>query len=105
MTAEMWHITNRRNLNSIMHEGLRTDAPGWDTGYVWLFDNLGIAIEMARTGAWGGERGNNAILAVNVEGLALQPDPHPGWGDYRDAHSFVVAGNISPDRISTLTWT
>jgi hypothetical protein len=93
-----YHITARTHVEAILAEGLRTDAEGWDTGYIWFFDCLEVA-RQAAVGTWGGHR-DLVILAVDTTGLAVIPDPHPGWGDDRDHHAFAVASHVSPDRVA-----
>ena len=87
----MYHVTGRRNVVSIMARGLRTNAAGFDAGYVWLFDDLALALAMAKR-SFGGSF-DNVIIEVDVDGLDIIDDPHPGWGDWRDAHSFVLRGD------------
>lgn len=105
-----YHVTARRNRDSIETEGLRFDpkwlagAPGV-IGYVWLFVDRDIAQQAADRGSWGGSYGDNDIWEVDVTGYDLQPDPHPGWGTLRpgwDDASRVVVGPIPSDRIRRL---
>lgn len=98
MRGLAYHVTNRRKLPAILAEGLRRDADGWDAGFVWVVTDLGAAIETAR-GRWGGGPGENVILGVDVRGLDLQPDPHPGFADWRKRVSFAYAGSIAPERV------
>lgn len=100
---KLFHVTNWRNVEPILSEGLRVDAMGWNTGYVWGFDDLAVAERMSVIGVWGAERGPHAILEVDVTGLRIVPDPHAGWGDERDDHSFAVPHSIEPERINLLT--
>lgn len=95
----LFHVTSRRNAEAILAEGLRTDVMGWNTQYVWGFDDLTIAERLAREGAWGGKRGDNAIFEVDATGLEVVPDPHPGWGDERSDHAFAVPHSIEPERV------
>lgn len=95
-----YHVTARRNADAIRSEGLRTDVGGWDTVYVWLFDDRTVAEGQAERGAWGGVRGDNVIIEVDATGLDLIPDPHPGWGRPEiDDHAFAHAGPIPANRI------
>jgi hypothetical protein len=103
----MWHVTSTRNEDAILAQGLRIDVGGWNTKYVWFFDDLEIALESARTGSWGGSRGDNIVLEVDVGELDVIPDPHPGWGSLHpgwDDHAFAVAGNVDPERIASTIW-
>lgn len=101
MTATMYHVTPRSCADSILTQGLRTDGAGWDARYVWFFDDLDLALTSARvTGTWGGVRGPHAVIAVDVTGLPVIPDPHPGWGDDRDDHAYALAGHVPADRLS-----
>jgi hypothetical protein len=97
-----WHVTNRRVANAILAEGLRTDADGWNSGYVWLFDDLSVALRSAADN-WGGDRGDNVVFAVDTTGYALAPDHHPGFGDDRDRHAFTVPHSIPADRVRLLS--
>lgn len=99
MKGLAYHVTNRRNVPAILTEGLRKDATGWDAGYVWLLTDLGAAIATAR-GRWGGEPGDNAILGVDVRGLALLPDPHPGFADWRKCVSVAFPDHIPASRVA-----
>lgn len=97
-----YHVTGRPLAGKILAEGLRTDALGYDTGYVWLFDDLGLArdaIDACET--WGGYYADDlVILVIDADGLDIIADPHPGWGDPAiDDHSFAYAGNIPADRV------
>lgn len=99
-----YHVTARTNLAPILAEGLRTDVGGWDTKFVWMFDDLAIAKQAADQGRWGSTAGN-VILVVDVDGLDIQPDPHPGWGNRKpgwDEHAFAHAGPISASRVHEL---
>lgn len=98
---KMFHVTGAPLVDKILAEGLRSDALGYDTGYVWLFDNRDVAekaVDGCRT--WGGyPKDELVILEVDTTGLDVIPDPHNGWGDERDLHSFAYAGNVPPDRV------
>jgi hypothetical protein len=96
-----YHITPRCNVQRILREGLRTDAAGWDAGYVWLLTDLGAALETARE-RWGGFAGKDVvILGVDTRGIELLPDPHPGLPGWRKRYSVAVASHIAPQRVST----
>lgn len=96
--AILWHVTGRPNLASILEQGLRTDADGFEAGYVWGFDDQAVAQESADTGTWGASR-DNVVIRVDVAGLDVIPDPHPGWGDHRDDHAWAVCGHVPADRV------
>ena len=94
----MYHITNYERVPAILIEGLRTNADGWDAGFVWLFDDLGLALEALPKF----QRGRAVILEVDISGLATIPDPHPGWGTHWDDHAFAVPCAIAADRVRLL---
>jgi hypothetical protein len=66
-----------------------------------MFGDQAIALEAALVGTWGGS-GDNMVLVVDIEGLDVFPDPHPGWGTYWDKHAFATSQDIPPDRIREL---
>lgn len=97
----MYHATSLDRVRSIMEQGLRTDADGWDTKWVWLFDEPEYAVTMAEAKHFT----IGAVIAVDVDGLDIVPDPHPGWGSMRpgwDEHAFAHAGTIEPSRLSVV---
>jgi hypothetical protein len=97
MTTYHYHIAAKANVDSILANGLRTDTEGWDTGYVWMFSDLTVALkDLPKWHTW---RGGATIVRVNVDGLTVIPDPHAGWGDERDRYSKAVAHDIEPDRL------
>lgn len=97
--ATLYHVTGRPNVAAILTEGLRTDAMGWDAGYVWGFDSVELALELARTTrAWGGHR-DLVVLELDATGLEVVPDPHPGWGDDRDRHAWAIPASVPPERL------
>lgn len=98
---KLFHVTARRNAEAILEEGLRVDVMGWNTGFVWGFDDLTMATEATKL-SWGLSRGDNVIFEIDTIGLTVVPDPHPGWGDERDNHSFAVPHSIEPTRIRLL---
>lgn len=102
-----WHLSPSHNRASIAAAGLLTAEPGgWpDHGMVWLFVEQAVAEDASRRGTWGGSRGLD-VWQVELGGLEVEPDPHPGWGKLRpgwDAAARVVRANIEPGRLS-LAW-
>lgn len=96
-----FHVTGARHLEAIRTQGLRTDAEGWDAGYVWFFDDFDIATAAGQPHhLWGGTR-EHVIIEFDLTGLDVVPDPHPGWGDERDAHAFAVAHSVEAERIQS----
>lgn len=98
---KLYHVTDHRNLESILEHGLRTDWMGWDTGFIWGFDDETVARHSAASGCWS-IQGRTSVLTLDVSGLPVIPDPHPGWGDDRDRHAFAVPHSIEPSRIQVL---
>ena len=101
MSIKMYHATKVYNLSSIQQHGLLTCPPlvypsgkvedGWETGCVWLFDNLLMAIDFGTQ--------DMAVLEVDVTDVEVVSDPHPGWGDDRDNHSFATMTDIPASRL------
>ena len=90
-----YHLTGRRNRDSITTHGLRPDPVG---GYVWIFTDPTTAHAHA-TDSFGGSQGDNDLWVIDLDGLALLPDPHPGWPG---TTSHVIAGHISPHRLTRI---
>lgn len=103
----MYHVTARKNVPAILRDGLRRDVGphgeyncGFTASHVWMFDDPAVAEAVAKTGSWGGSRGDNAILIVNMIGLDTIPDPHPGLpGPTAKLHSRAYPGDIPADRV------
>lgn len=90
-----YHVSSRSNRESIQKNGLRPDPMySEDTGYVWFFDSLDEAI--SKVGGNWSSTSKNDIWELDVSGLNVQRDPHPGW---QGVKSWVVIGKVSPDRI------
>lgn len=103
MTPRGYHVTARRNAQSIMEHGLRRDWGGWDAGYVWFFDDLVLARDSKTNGNWGGSMRDNVIFELDLDGLEVVPDPHQGWGrPALDDHAFAHPGSIPPERLRLL---
>ena len=90
-----YHVSPTRNRDAIAREGLRTDAMGWDAGFVWFFLDRAVAEQAARTGSWGGVRGHHDVWEIDLSGLDVMDDPHPGfvgaWGEASRALAQHVA--------------
>jgi ribosomal protein S18 acetylase RimI-like enzyme len=98
MGVTYYHISPRRNRESITQGGLRlSDIDG---RHIWLFSDLATAQESA-TKLWGGSRDND-IWVVDVGEAEVAPDPHAGWGDARDDVAHVVMQAIPPHRVRLL---
>ena len=95
-----WHISAAANRASIAETGLRRDGGGWDAGFIWFFVDRPTAEKMAEGRAWGGFRGGNDVWGIDLSGLDVLPDPHPGWGDERDEVARAVVVNVEPERLS-----
>lgn len=93
-----FHVTSTRNRDSIAASGLLTTHMGWNTGYVWFFLDPEQAERSAHTGAWGGDRGDNDIWQLDLDGLDIIDDPHQAWGE--DRSNRAVPHNIGPDRVT-----
>jgi hypothetical protein len=72
-----WHLSPRRNRESIEAQGLLVDADSAGSPYVWVFDDREVA-EGKTSGAWGGSREID-LWEVDLDGFDVEPDPHPGW--------------------------
>jgi hypothetical protein len=92
----MYHISPRSNRASILRDGLRlSDSP---SPYVWLFRDRNFAKDMMAK--WS-PRGNVPmdLWIVNVSGLDLQPDPHPGGPEYGEGQSWISTAPIPTERL------
>lgn len=113
-----YHISARRNRESILAHGLRTESPmtseqfaGTAPCRLWLFVDRAQA-EAMLGGNWGGSRGDNDLWQLDLEGVELHPDPHTTgtgeWPDGRYASARVAHQPIPPERLSlteALAWT
>lgn len=110
-----YHVTASRNRTSIERAGLLTKPPliyesgkveeGWDAGMIWFFVDLDVAKEAANAPTWGGGLGGNEVWMIDLDGLDVIPDPHPGWGNFRpgwDDVARAVRQDIEPERLTLL---
>lgn len=70
-----WHVSPRRNRESIEARGLLLSETA--SHYVWIFADFADALR-AQGQRWGGCPWPD-LYEVDVDGLTLLPDPHPGW--------------------------
>lgn len=106
-----YHVTGRRNRESILRDGLRLSDPmtgdqfaGRAPCHLWLFVSEDIARDAAARGRWGADPQND-VWVCDVTGYTLLPDHHDGWGSTRpgwDDAARVVTVAIPPDRIRLL---
>lgn len=92
--ARGYHVSPIRNRDAIAREGLRVDAMGWDAGFIWFFLDRAVAEHAASAGSWGGVRGLHDLWEIDLTGLVVLDDPHPGFGGAWGAASRAVAHSI-----------
>lgn len=94
----MYHISDRRNRDSISQQGLlpmhgMEDFVPEGERLLWLFTDPQTA-EQHATKSWGGSQGNNDVWEVNTTGIPTEPDR-----DGMHPHAVMARQPIEPSRL------
>lgn len=105
----MYHVTPRKNVHSIIVEGLIPQRGDGLTNRAWLLhehirghvfftDNPDYILEEQGGDIWNREQ-DPMVLEVNVEGLDLKLFRVWSTEDEPEPHEWVFKGTVPPDRI------
>lgn len=88
-----YHVSPRRNRESIAREGLRlSDSP---SKFVWFFASMTEALPFASLRPWAGSWETD-IWAADLSKVEVLPDPHPG---FRGVTTWAIAEPLEVTRV------